>query len=102
MKLTITNGDQSSSEVKENLVHITVSDLVKYPNQARDFIIIEQPARIEVRHVELVSQLGQVLVSEETKDRVLRLDVRHLPQGVYILRITSSNGVELRKVSVLR
>ncbi|WP_161889547.1 M43 family zinc metalloprotease [Pontibacter russatus] len=102
VKLTITNGDQRSTAVKENLVHITVSDLVVYPNPATDFITIEQPARVTVRHVELLNQMGQVLVSEETKDRVLRLDVRHLPQGVYILRIKSSSGLERRKVSVLR
>ena len=102
VKLTITNGDQSSTEVKENMVHITVTDLVVYPNPASDFITLEQPARVTVRHVELINQMGQVLVKEETKDRVLRLDVRHLPQGVYILRIKSSNGVALRKVSVLR
>lgn len=102
VKLTITNGDQSSTEVKEKLVHITVSDLVVYPNPASDFITIEQPARVTVRLVELINQMGQVLVNEETKDRVLRLDVRHLPQGVYILRIKSTNGMELKKVSVLR
>ncbi|GAA4439265.1 hypothetical protein GCM10023188_35520 [Pontibacter saemangeumensis] len=100
--LTITNGNHSSTEVKENLIHVTVSDLVVYPNPAPDFITLEQPARVLVRHVELINQTGQVLVSEETKDRVLRLDVRHLPQGIYILRIKSSNGTEVRKVSVLR
>ncbi len=102
VKLTITNGSQSSTEVKENFVHVTVNDLVVYPNPATGFITIEQPARIVVRQVELVSQVGQVLVQEETRDRVLRLDVRHLPQGAYILRIKSSNGTEVRKISVVR
>lgn len=102
VKLTIANESQSSSTVKEKFVHVTVNDLIVYPNPSSDYIIIEQPARIWVRQLELVNQLGQVLVKEETRDRVLRLDVRHLPQGVYILRIKSSNGTEIRKISVVR
>jgi len=102
VKLTIANGNQSSIKVKESYVHVTVSDLVVYPIPASDFLTIEQPARISVRHVELVNQLGQTLIDEETSDRVLRLDVRHLPQGVYILRIKSSNGTEVRKINVVR
>ncbi|MHA6248526.1 T9SS type A sorting domain-containing protein [Pontibacter sp. CAU 1760] len=102
VKLTIANESQSSNALKEKFVHVTVNDLIVYPNPSSDYIIIEQPARIWVRQLELVNQLGQVLVKEETRDRVLRLDVRHLPQGVYILRIKSSNGTETRKISVVR
>ncbi|MCJ8163843.1 M43 family zinc metalloprotease [Pontibacter sp. E15-1] len=102
VRLTISNGSQNSTAVKEDFVHVTVNDLVVYPNPATDYITIEQPARVQVLQLELVSQLGQVLVREKTQDRVLRLDVRHLRQGVYILRIRSSNGTEVRKISVLR
>jgi hypothetical protein len=102
VKLTISNGNQSSTEEKVDYVHVTVSDLVVYPNPSSDFITIEQPARVLVRQVELVNQMGQVIVIEETRDRVLRLDVRHLPQGIYILRIKSTNGTEIRRISVLR
>ncbi|RDV14445.1 T9SS C-terminal target domain-containing protein [Pontibacter diazotrophicus] len=101
-KLTITNGDLSSTEVKEKLVHVTVSDLVVYPNPTTDFLTIEQPARILVRQVELVNKLGQVIINEQISSRVLRLDVRDLPQGLYILRIKSSNGTEVKRISVLR
>ena len=102
VKLTITNGALSSTEQKEKFVHVTVSDLVVYPNPTKDFITIEQPARVMVRQVELVNKLGQVVLKEETRDRVLRIDIRDLPQGLYILRIKSTNGTEVKRISVLR
>ncbi|GAB3541930.1 hypothetical protein GCM10027443_41950 [Pontibacter brevis] len=102
VKLTISNGNLSSTAIKENYVHVTVSDLVVYPNPTTDFLMIEQPARIMVRQVELVNKLGQVVIKEEARDRVLRLDVRNLPQGLYILRIKSTNGTEVKRISVLR
>ncbi|MFD2999907.1 M43 family zinc metalloprotease [Pontibacter toksunensis] len=102
VKLSISNGSLSSTEEKEDFVHVTVSDLVVYPNPATDFLTIEQPARIKVLRVELVNKFGQVVIDEETRDRVLRLDVRDLSQGLYILRIKSSNGTEVKRISVLR
>ncbi|PRY14937.1 putative secreted protein (Por secretion system target) [Pontibacter ummariensis] len=102
VKLTIANDKLSSTKEKTGYVHVTVNDLVVYPSPASDFITIEQPARVWVRQVELVNQLGQVMVNAEIRDRVLRLDVRNLPSGVYILRIKSTNGTDTRKVSVVR
>ncbi|MDX5423351.1 MAG: T9SS type A sorting domain-containing protein [Hymenobacteraceae bacterium] len=102
VKLTISNGFLSSTEVKENYVHVTVNDLVVYPNPASDFITIEQPARILVREVQLLNSYGQLVFTSEVRDRVLRVDVRHLPAGVYFLRLTSTNGTVVKKVSVVR
>ena len=102
VKLTITNGLLSSTEVKEDYIHVTVNDLVVYPNPATDFITIEQPARILVRQVELVNHVGQQMLTAEARDRVLRLDVRQLPAGIYFLYITSTNGTVIKKISVVR
>ncbi|MEJ8804339.1 M43 family zinc metalloprotease [Pontibacter sp. H249] len=102
VKLTISNGSMSSTELKENYVHVTVNELVVYPNPSSDFIIIEQPARILVRNVQMVNHVGQVVLTAETRDRVLRLDVRDVPAGIYFLRLTSTNGTVIKKVSVVR
>ena len=102
VKLSISNGNLSSTKVKEKYVHVTVSDLVVYPNPTTDFVTIEQPARIRVLQVELVNKLGQVVVNEKTSNRVLRLDVRDLQQGLYILRVKSTDGTEVKRISVLR
>jgi hypothetical protein len=102
VKLTISNGKQSSTTVKENYILVTVNDLVVYPNPSTGFITIEQPARVLVRHVEIVNQVGKKVFDAETRDRVLRMDIRQLPAGIYFLRITSSNGTAVKRISVLR
>jgi len=102
VKLTTSNGSLSSTAVKEEYVHVTVNDLAVYPSPTSDFIAIEQPARILVREVQLLNSLGQVVFTSEVRDRVLRVDVRALPAGIYYLRLTSTNGTAIRKVSVVK
>jgi PKD repeat protein len=100
--LTISRGQLESTETKENYVHVTVNDLVVYPSPASDFITIEQPARIQVSEVEMLNSFGQSILTTQARDRVLRIDVRHLPAGVYFLRIRSTNGYVIKKVMVMR
>ncbi|GAB3824817.1 M43 family zinc metalloprotease [Pontibacter rugosus] len=102
VKLTVSNGTLSSTEIKEDFVHVTVSDLTVYPNPTSGYLIIEQPARIRVRHVELLNSVGKTVVNAEVFNRTLQLDVRHLQQGIYYLRLVSTNGTEIRKINIIR
>lgn len=102
VKLTISNARMSSTELKEDYIQVTVNDLVVYPNPASDYITIEQPARIYVHHVELVNSVGKVVVDAEVRERVLQMDVRHLAAGIYFLRLSSTNGTSVKKISVVR
>ncbi|GAB3203052.1 hypothetical protein GCM10027293_31430 [Pontibacter aydingkolensis] len=102
VKLTIVNGVFTSTEVKEDYIHVTVDDLIVYPNPATDYLTIEQPANILIRQVEMVSHVGKTVLTAEARNRVLRLDVRNVPAGIYFLRITSTNGTAIKKVSVVR
>lgn len=102
VSLTVTNGSMSSTKEKESVVHVTVNDLAVYPNPASGYITIEQPARVQVRQVELVNRFGQPVLNTEVTDRIVRLDVRHLPAGLYFLRVSSSNGVVIKKVTLVR
>lgn len=102
VSLTITNDTLSSTETKEQYIQVTVDDLVVYPSPASDFITIEQPARVTVRQVEIRNQLGHRVLTAEVRDRVLRIDVRQLPAGIYFLHITSTNGTVMKKISVVR
>ncbi len=102
VKLTVSNGSTSDTKVKEDFVHVTVSNLAVYPNPASDYLHVEQPARILVRHVELLNSVGKTILSADVRSRTLQLDVRHLPPGVYFLRAVSTNGTEIRRVSIVR
>ncbi|WP_181163651.1 M43 family zinc metalloprotease [Pontibacter mangrovi] len=102
VKLTVSNGSTSDTEVKEDFVHVTVSDLTVYPVPASDYLYIEQPARILVRHVELLNSVGKTVLTAEVRNRTLQLDVHRLPPGIYFLRLVSTNGTEIRRVSIVR
>ncbi|MHC2993376.1 hypothetical protein OB13_18015 [Pontibacter sp. HJ8] len=100
--LTTANASMSHTLEKEAFIHVTDNDLLVYPNPASGFIILEQPARQQVQQVQLTNHYGQVLLDQQMQERVLRLDVRDLPAGVYVLRISGSNGLRIRKVSVVK
>lgn len=102
VKLTVSNGAVSSATLKEDFVHVTVSDLTVFPNPTADYINIEQPARIQVRHVALMNSVGKTVLTAEARDRTLQLDIRHLLPGMYFLHLRSSNGTEIRKVNIIR
>jgi PKD repeat protein len=102
VKLTISNGSLSSVEEKTNYMHVTVNDLVVYPNPASDLIIIEQPAHIMVRQVKIVNHVGRTIKTLEARQRELRIDTRSLPAGIYFLYITSTNGSVVRRLSIVR
>ncbi|AKD05555.1 hypothetical protein PKOR_06025 [Pontibacter korlensis] len=102
VKLTVSNGSVSDIEMKEDFVHVTVSNLTVYPNPTADYLYIEQPARIFVRQIELMNSVGKTLLTAKVSSRTLELDVRHLPPAVYFLRLHSTNGTEIRKISIVR
>jgi hypothetical protein len=100
--LTTSNVNSSHTLEKEEYIYVTSDKVRVYPNPASGFITIEQAAKQQVRHVELVNRYGQVVLSEEVQDRVIRLDVRGLPAGMYILRLASTNGTAVHKISIVK
>jgi type II secretory pathway pseudopilin PulG len=100
--LTITKDDMSSTVTREEYIHVTPSTLTVYPVPASDYIIIEQPAKVELRQVVLITHLGQIALQQEVTTRTAKLDTRNLSAGVYFLRIISSTGTETRKVTILK
>ena len=100
--LTIANSQMSSTETRKQYIEVTPDALTVYPVPASDYIIIEQPARVKTRHVELISRLGQVVLSKQVAARKAELKTIGLPGGIYILRISSSEGVSTRKITIIR
>jgi hypothetical protein len=92
----------SSTVTREEYIHVTPSTLTVYPVPASDYIIIEQPAKVELRQVVLITHLGQIALQQEVTTRTAKLDTRNLSAGVYFLRIISSTGTETRKVTILK
>lgn len=100
--LTTSNASSSHTLEKEEYIYVTSDNVRVYPNPASSFITVEQAARQQVQQVELLNRHGQLVLKEQVQDRVVRLDVRQLPAGMYILRITSTNGSVVKKISVVK
>ncbi|MDX5418809.1 MAG: T9SS type A sorting domain-containing protein [Hymenobacteraceae bacterium] len=103
-RVTLTTSNESMSHTleKEDYIYVTPNNVRVYPNPASGFITIEQAARQELQKVELLNRYGQILLKEQLQDRVIRLDVRGLPAGMYILRIAGTNGLHVEKVSIVK
>ncbi|NEM96433.1 M43 family zinc metalloprotease [Pontibacter burrus] len=102
VSLTITRGNLSSTETRDQYIEVTPNDLTVYPVPASGYVIIEQPAAVTLRHVELINRLGQVVLSEEVTTRVAELNTAGLPSGVYFLRVSGTEGIQTKKITIIR
>ncbi|MEJ8758332.1 M43 family zinc metalloprotease [Pontibacter sp. H259] len=100
--LTIGNSQTSSTETKTQYIEVTPNELTIYPVPAADYLMIEQPANVELRKVEVLDRVGRVWLTQEVFNRTAELKTKGLPAGVYVLRITGSKGVETRKITIVR
>jgi len=76
---TSTNLATNENSLSKNNVKI-------YPNPAKDFINIT--SKQQVNSIEILEQSGKRI--SESKE--LKINVSHLPKGIYILKIKFSNG----------
>lgn len=68
-----------------------------YPNPASEFIkILPLLSTSKIVNVELYNSNG-ILISNKCLDKENKLNVRNLTNGVYILKITSNNSIEVCK-----
>ncbi|MFC2100663.1 T9SS type A sorting domain-containing protein, partial [Bacteroidota bacterium] len=77
-----------------------------YPNPAREVVYVGLVSNVEwrVANIEIADMFGKVMLKEEpeAEKNIYSINVRDLPEGVYILRITIEEKVVLQKVVVMR
>jgi hypothetical protein len=49
--------------------------------------------------IELFNELGQKVLDQKSQNQMISLDITRLPKGVYVVRLTTSDGTLLRKVT---
>ena len=79
---------------------VGVDDLVElpisvYPNPTVDRLLVDSP--MPIRQCEVYSITGQRLLVLEDCGENFEIQVRHLPAGSYLLRLTSDNAVQVRE-----
>lgn len=76
----------TSPNLATNENNLSKSDVKIYPNPAKDFININSEKKINL--IEILDQSGK-RISESKESKI---NVSHLPKGIYILKIKFSNG----------
>lgn len=93
--LTTYNTPVSITDVESSI------KVVSYPNPAAEMVYVTLDGKI--RSYRMVDALGrEVLSGENLSADILELDVRHLPQGLYLINVTSDLGVATQRVSIVR
>jgi hypothetical protein len=74
-----------------------------YPNPANEQVVItnSDPA-VRSETVEILDALGQLVLSAQVNALTSVISVAGLPAGIYFVRITSNQGVELKKLNIVR
>jgi hypothetical protein len=101
-------GCNSQQEVEEacGITGINVSALVTqqssinlYPNPSSSKITIELPTQLSKNTFLSISNTnGQQLITQLIKEPQTEIDIRHLPVGIYIVKVWNDKGVMIQKV----
>lgn len=71
-----------------------------YPNPTKDFLFLELetlPARIEIFQAG-----GKMILSKDAEHQNLKLDLGHLPAGVYFIRVEGNQARTVKKLVLVR
>ncbi len=76
---------------------------VIYPNPANEQVVItnSDPA-VRTETVEILDALGLLVLSAQVNASTSVISVAALPTGMYFVRITTNQGVELKKLNIVR
>jgi hypothetical protein len=74
--------------------------MLLYPNPATHTFSLVSQAGIEVLSVEIMDLQGRELLYEKVRDNNLSFNVSSFPQGLYFIRINTSEGVEVKKLVI--
>lgn len=91
-KSNITNNRQVG--IKNN----NAGNLVVYPNPTAGSLTVQLSAGQEHSVVKLVSLLGEELLSFETNNQSLNIDMTTVRPGTYLLQVTTNNKTYLQRV----
>lgn len=77
---------------------VTANALV-YPNPTDGSLTVEASG---MKHITVTNALGQVVMNADVEGDRLHLDLGNCRSGIYMLRVNTTNGMVVKKVSVTR
>ncbi len=104
---TVTGQDGTSTQdwivtvtVAAGIEGISNENIVIYPVPAKDIVNIRMKSVIN--QVEVISITGQVISKSSFNHTEATLSTSDIANGIYFLRITTTNGTAMRKIQVLK
>jgi hypothetical protein len=105
---TLTNVSSGNAEIfianlgsltVENDKVVNVDRFFIYPNPTKNILNIECSNLKANSNIEITNAYGQVVLSEKVTSGNAKVNMQHLPSGIYFAKITNANGVvEINKV----
>jgi hypothetical protein len=87
---TITSVLHVVNAAVEGIASLTPLAMNILPNPARNELIITATAKI--KNITIANLLGQALISHPANASTERINISELPNGIYIVRVTDSEG----------
>lgn len=86
----------SSCESSVDVAEIKNDNINIYPNPANESINIE--LHEELNMIQIINQLGEIIIKKEYSDGIQNIDISKLPQGIYIINISNQKGTISKKI----
>lgn len=81
---------------------ISYLDVKLYPNPANDELALEIGRTLEVIEVEIYDLAGQKLLRQQFQSQnVIKLSTSGMPQGFYVIKLTSGNNIASKKFAIM-
>jgi len=81
-----------------NLQEVKDSFIQVFPNPASEYIMIKSNSQIQ--YIEILDLNAKVRASHQINKNSAQLDVSILPNGLYVLKCVTPQGIELKKISI--
>jgi hypothetical protein len=89
---SVSMGPMSSCEIF-NKDNINI-----YPNPTTGIIKVNSLNSLDIYDLNIININGEVVVSEKNQREPIILDLSHLPNGIYILKALTNNGLFTKKI----
>ncbi|MBI1183197.1 Omp28-related outer membrane protein [bacterium] len=91
------NNGLNDGEIIAGVTSLDVNQLLVYPNPANDVLLVKGNENF---NVQIVNMQGQQVATGEGKTAFHQIDVSHLSEGVYFVRIIDGNTITTKKILI--
>ena len=79
-------------------VDLSLNNIQIYPNPVTDHVNISLPNQIKDASIKLIDLTGKVIISQNIKGAINKINIPNIPQGVYVLELKTSEGTINKKI----